>query len=201
VRLYILKEGGSYVIEKTPNGIFADTHVCYVRAGDWYEARARALAHAEALGVDTIGILAGTCELYCRPHWNGKGPQTHHARASAYQLNGMWLYLQRLARRFAHAYVPPLGALRTWESLQKYPWIYECNPVPARCAVYRVGAVLQSVRGDKSGPWGQALCSHGYDSLTVSDYYHHNLGGNVLDESGSAKTWKKAYEHQIHRHL
>lgn len=200
MRLYILKQPEGKTVQQVLADPFDEVHTCFVKGNDWYEARARALAHAQAMGAATIGILVGGCELYQRSHWNGKGEETKPRPIHPYQLNGMWQYMQRLSRRFAHVYVPPLAALRTWDSLTKYPWQYECNPVPACCAVYRVQAVLEAV-GKKTGPWGQALCSEGYDSLTVSDYFHHNLGQPVLDESGSAATWKKSYERAIACHL
>jgi hypothetical protein len=196
VRLYILSTQEGKVVESVRDQVFEGVHVCYVKGGDWNDARARALQHAQAVGAATIGILVGSCELYHRPHWNGKGDPSKHARINPYNLNGMWMYMERLSRRFAHVYAPSLAALRSWESVRKYPWVYECNPVPACCAVYRVQAVLSSV-AKKSGPWGQALCSNGYDSLTMSDFYHHNLGPPVLDETGSATTWKRSYERAI----
>lgn len=201
MRLYVLTTKEGKLVEPLPKSIVANVHVCYVKGNDWYDARARALQHAQAShDTDTIGILVGSCELYFRPHWNGAGPQHEAARMTPFQANGMWVYMERLSRRFAHVYVPPLRAMRDWDSLRKYPWTYQCNPVPACCAVYRVKALEASV-GTKGGPWGQALCSAGYDSLTVSDYFHHNLGGNVLDESGSLHTWERAYERAIRSHL
>jgi hypothetical protein len=64
-------------------------------------------------------------------------------------------------------------------------------------AAYQVRA-LQSL-DNFDVPFGKQLCGNGYDSFTVGDYFYFNHGGPVLDEPGTATTWRAAYERAITR--
>lgn len=181
-----------------PHDIWGASKVTVVNR-DWYGARARAIEHALGRGYTAIGVLCNSIELYYRPHWNGSGPETGLHRACENHTHGMWLYLDRLVKRFGHVYVPSVKAVRSWGSLRKYPWEYSCAPTIPMVAAYQTAA-LQSL-DDLNGPLGRGLCANGYDSLTVSDYFYHNLGELVLDEPGSATTWRASYERAINRIL
>lgn len=157
---------------------------------DWYAARGKALRHAAANGAETAFIAVNHVNLCMRPHWNGLGPETELALLNVNGMHGLWLYLGRLLRRFAHVYVPHRSAMRSWRSLKKYPWRYINNPVLPLVAGYRVKPLLAM---DLDMPFGYDLCRAGYDSLTVSDYFYDPVGPIVFDEIGSANSWDAAY--------
>lgn len=195
VHLYVLCHEGQQVVE-THYPVWGASKVM-VRAGRWYDARAKCIAHALDAGHAKIAIVVGTVYLLHRPHWNGLGERTVVSRMNEYGHHGLWVYVDRLLRRFGHVYVPPLSAMRTWEVEKKHPWRYINNPVIPSVAGYTMQA-LATLR-DHTIPFGKLLCGNGYDSVTISDYYHHNLGDTVLDENGSASTWNQAYERAIDR--
>lgn len=195
IQVYVLCHEGQQIVE-THHTIWGASKVT-VRAGEWYKARAKCITHAAEAGHAKIAIVVGTVQLYHRPHWNGQGEPTVPARLNEFGHHGLWLYLDRLLNRFGHVYVPPMAAMRTHESLRKHPWKYINNPVIPMVAGYTLRAL--SVLAHHKWPIGNQLCGQGYDSLTVSDYFHHNLGHTVYDEVGSATSWSQAYERAIDR--
>lgn len=159
-----------------------------VKGNQWYEARAECFQQAIGSGVGAVGIIVGTVHLYHRhAQQDGiwpSGPNSHH---------GMWLYLERLVNKYGHAYVPPLSWARNHPQHGK-----ELFPTVPMVAAYQTKA-LQSLR-NLDGPVGKLLCGEGYSSYTVGDYFFHNLSTHyVLDEPGSASTWREAHERAIDR--
>lgn len=188
--VYVLAEEGSKIVDN-PEAVWAARRVT-VRGGKWYEARATAFEHAISEGHGSVIIMAGTAELLHRAHWNGNGPETKLTLCSDNDKHGLWLYMDRLTRRFGHVYVPGVGACLPWKTRRTHPWQYINNPTVPMVAAYRTSA-LQSL-SSLDGPLGKLLCGQGYDSFTLSDFFYQPYGGYVLDETGSATTWNQAYE-------
>lgn len=183
IHLYLLTKPNEKVVEQ----VSAVGAANRVKVHDsWYDARAGAIQHAIDNGYDRIAFMVGTVELYRRPC--GYLP----TRATQFDQHGMWLYLDRLTRRYAHVYVPPLA----WAD--RHPgygeWLVPTIPL---VAAYQTAVLAKLSKRDL--PLGQLLCHEGYDSYTVGDYFYHNLGTPVLDEQGSAATWRRAYERAITR--
>jgi hypothetical protein len=167
---------------------------------DWYAARAKAMQHAAASGANYVIIVANHVELAYRPHWNGLGPETVASPLRDTDLHGLWLYMDRLLRRFAHVYVPHIAACRPWKTFKRHPWKYINNPVLPMVAGYRLSSVTPDVVHDET--LGLQLCHRGHDSLTVSDYFYRPLGGLVtLDDFGSHSVWDRAFREAIKEHL
>lgn len=158
----------------------------WVRDRDWYAARAECIEHAIAAGHTCAAIVVGTIELFYRPHGQQPSRMTNNSQ------HGMWLHLDRACKRYGHAYVPPLA----WAARPFGVW---CNPTVPMVAAYQVKA-LQSLHG-LAQPLGKALCHQGYDSYTLPDCFYYNLGDTVLDEPGTATSWKTAYENATARIL
>lgn len=168
----------------------------YVRDGDWYAARAKAFEHAAASGAQKAIIVANHVELLHRPHWNGLGTETQVGPMRDEDLHGLWLYMDRLLRRFAHVYVPHVSACRPWKTFKLHPWPYINNPVLPMVAGYRLCSVTTDVVQDET--LGLQLCQRGHDSLTVSDFFYRPIGGIVtLDDFGSRAMWDRAYNSAI----
>lgn len=169
--------------------VWGGSRVKVRNSGDWYAARARAFEHAIQTGHASVAIMVGTVFLVHKPHWNGLGKRAPGAHCSRSQQHGLWMYLQRLTVRYGHAYVPPVA----WAAQRQLN--HFCNPTIPMVAAYQVRA-LQSLK-NLDMPLGKLLCGQGYDSFTVSDYFYDNLGDTVLDEPGSATTWKATYERAV----
>lgn len=192
--LYVLLQKGHTLAEEY-FPVWGASKLNVATERDWYTTRERCIQHAIDNGHSKIIICAGTVQLFHRPHWNGHGEPDVQYRMPENPQKGMWLYLDRLLNRFGHVYVPPLSACRSWESLKKRPWTYYNCPVIPMVAGYQTKALSELSRLDL--PFGKMLCRAGYDSLTVSDYFYHNHGYDVLDEPGTVDSWSKAYEHAI----
>jgi hypothetical protein len=194
MRVYVLCPEGQRIRTPVPDSI--ESAVCWVKGNNWMDARARALEHGLRTGCATIGITTNGVEYNWRPHWNGKGPQTIAGLCNEHHQTDMWLTMEAWARKHGvgHVYVPPLAALRGWDSMRKYPHEYENNPVPPLVAVYKGWALLEV---DRTGHVGAELCEHAHKSITLGDYFYYDLGKCPLDERGSMKTWRKSYERAI----
>lgn len=176
-----------------------DVSVVAVKGNYWYETRANEFKKAFVQGHQSIGILVHTVELYHRPHWNGQGEETKTHKQSELTQHGMWQYLERLSKRYAHVYVPSLDYCRPWCSHKRHPIRSSNAPTIPLVAVYRLDALAKL--DDLNGPVGLSLCHMGYDSFTVQDFFYHNTGPVVLDETGSATSWQQAYEKSMKRIL
>lgn len=163
-----------------------------VNAGKWYEARATALQHAIDAGHSTVAVMTSDVTMFRRPVGHDL------ISASTFDLHGMWLYLERLCRRYGHVYVPPSAWARHHPAHGAV-----LTPTIPLVAAYQVKA-LQSL-STLEGSIGQYLCSNGYDSYTVGDYFYQSMayrpGQTGLDEIGSAATWHRAYTQAITREL
>lgn len=188
--VYVLAEEGSNIVDP-PEAVWQARRVT-VRQGEWYAARAKAFEHAISEGHGSVIIMAGTAELLRRPHWNGVGPETTLLPCSDNDKHALWVYMDRLIKRFGHVYVPSVRACLPWKTMRKHPWQHLNSPTIPMVAAYRTTA-LQSL-SSLDGPLGKLLCGQGYDSFTVSDFFYQPYGAYVLDETGSATTWNQAYE-------
>lgn len=196
LHVYVLTPEKHQIVE-TYHTLWGASRVVVRNQHDWYDARARCIQHAITNEFDKIVVVAGTVELYHRPHWNGLGEESVAARMSDNGQHGMWLYLNRLLNRYSHVYVPPLSACLSWKAMRTRPWPYINNPVIPMVAGYRVDALTQMT--DHTLPIGQRMCGMGYDSLTVNDYFFHNHGPTHYDEAGTVTSWSKSYERAISR--
>lgn len=187
--LYILTRGASRNLGNEFSPCWGSNQVT-VTDGDWYAARSRCLRHAATNGHDKAVILVDTVRLLHRKHWNGLGEQTKLVETGRIDRHNLWVYLDRLLNRFAHVYVPPMRACRTWESVQAHPCTYLNSPVIPLVAGYQVGVANKA----KHPYIGWHMVRAGYDSLTVSDYFFKDMEYEpVLDESGTATSWNTAY--------
>lgn len=195
--LYVLcPEGHAIVDSPSPVG---PARKVTVQNGDWYQARAKAILHANDQGHKACIIMVNYVNLAHRPHWNGLGEPTSCSAMGPEGKHGLWLYMDRLLRRFAHVYVPPITACRSWKSMRKMPWLYLNSPTLPLVAGYQVRPLLSL---DVRHPFGMELCRRGYDSLTVSDYFYDPVGGEyVFDEFGSATVWDKLYRRAVEARL
>lgn len=164
-----------------------NAHRVWLKPGrpDWYEARSRAFTHAREQGYTHVGIVCSTVQLFRRAHGNEpmlQAPNDQH---------GMWLYLNRLVKRYGHVYVPPLRWARQMESYGEV-----LAPTIPLVAAYQMAGV-DAVHDGVGSLLGTNLCAKGYDSFTVGDYFHFDLAKIELDEYGSAATWRRAYERAI----
>lgn len=177
--LYVLAPKGTQIVED-PAPVHGASRVA-VTGDDWYGARGQALRHALGARVDVALVLCGQVQLYWRPH------DGQPMRANTNHLHGLWYYLERLAARWGHVYVPPLGMAE-----QCGPRRWRNRPVLPMVAAYNLKD-LQAI-DDWDGPLGQALCDAGRDSFTLWDFFYYSFGPNVLHETGSPKTWRDGYE-------
>jgi len=185
MHIYVLVKEGEKILEKYDTAPFRASKLRF--DGDWYKARGDCIRHAIEHGYSTILIIVGSVELHHRQL--RCDPQRMHTRWQG----GLWHYLDRLLCRYGHVYVPPLA----WAKQKKHE--YFLHPTIPLVAGYQVRA-LQTL-DNVDGPLGALLCSNGYDSFTVYDYLHFKPGAPVLDEVGSATTWRKSYERAIARVL
>lgn len=186
MHIYVLLEDGGKLVEKI-HPVWGASKLKFT--GDWYQARADCFEHALDNGHTGICIVSHAVQLYRRPH--GGVPQ--HIPGDNEQ-HGLWLYLDRLLRRYGHVYVPPLA----WSKNKQHE--YFNSPTIPLVAAYQTRA-LQAIEPWNNPAIGFALCGSGYDSFTVSDYFYHNLGKNRMDDVGTASAWRKTYESAIARHL
>lgn len=144
-------------------------------------SRAQAFQHAIDTGEESACIVLGTVQLL----WQAC-QQDKPRYCTEHDLGGLWLYLERLALRYSHAYVAPYG----WPHGG-----YVNQPVIPSVAVYRT----KTLRKLKSleGPIGWNMVEQGYDSFTTKDFMYINPGMPPLVEKGTAKTWSQAYERAI----
>jgi hypothetical protein len=190
--VYVLRVPGESIVTQ-PSAPSEYQRTVKVEGKDWVGARGVALQHAIDEGCRTVAVMVSDVNLYRRPHaYQTLHPSTEH------DMHGMWLYLERLCRRFGHVYVPPTA----WATRHPSHGAMLSPTIPL-VAAYQVKA-LQSLR-TLNAPLGAALCANGYDSFTVGDYFHqcvaHRAGGPVLDEVGSTATWHRAYLNAISKDL
>lgn len=162
----------------------------WVEGGDWFGARAQALQHAIDNGARTVAVMCSDVQLFRRPHGGDlvlQGTNDSH---------GMWLYLERLCKRYGHVYVPPTA----WAA-QHPAWGSLLTPTIPLVTAYQVKA-LQSL-SELHSSIGFDLCSNGYDSYTVGDYFYQGMAVReqrlALDEHGSTASWTRAYLQAIER--
>ena len=166
----------------------------HVEGDDLFGARSWAFQDAIERGERTVGIIVnGTHVLRRSPQSGATFNQTEM------QLHGMWLYLERLAMRYGHVYAAPLSAMRG------IPSYGEVNsPTIPLVAAYQVAALKSLPEMSAFGVVGQMLCSRGYDSYTVGDYFTSNLNRRLatsLEETGTVASWRSAYHTYIARNL
>lgn len=166
----------------------------HVEGEDILGARAWALQDAIERGERTVGIIVnGTSILRRHPQSEATFTQTEM------QLHGMWLYLERLAFRYGHVYAAPLSAMRQMPTYGEV----NCPTIPL-VAAYQVAALKAVPDMTAFGALGQMLCSKGYDSYTVGDYFTSNLNRRAvrdLEETGTTASWRTAYHMYIARNL
>lgn len=181
MHIYVLVEDEGNLVEKI-SPVWGASKLKFT--GDWYRARADCFQHAMEHSHTGICIVSHAVELYRRPH--GGVPQ----RMTSREQHGLWLYLDRLLRRYGHAYVPPLA----WARNKQHD--YFNSPTIPLVAAYQVRA-LQDIKCKHEWSVGWRLCAAGYDSFTLNDYFHNNLGSAGLDEFGTARQWRNDYERAI----
>lgn len=145
---------------------------------DWYWTRQNILDECCRSGQRTVIFVHGHAELYERRH--GGRP----SRITPFGQHGLWLYMNRLLQRFGHVYVPHIG--RANKPAQHYN-----VPCEATVVGYQVAALQKVDTWD--GPLGQKLCSNGYDSFTVNDYFYHCIGSEPFREPGTHESWNRAF--------
>jgi hypothetical protein len=188
MQLYVLAESGRN-IASAPAPMWGASRVT-VTGNNWQRGRASAARHAIEAGHRTFAVMVGTVELYRRPH------QQQPLVATEFDRHGLWIYMMRLAWRFGHVYVPPLQ----WSRVAGKTWEHQNNPTIPLVAAYQTKAVAQLA--DLDAPWGYELCRLGYDSFTLSDYFHWNYAPHgQLDEVGSRDTWHRAYKNSVRKLL
>ena len=191
MHIYVLVKEGEKVLEKYDTSPFRASKLRF--DGDWYKARGDCVRHAIEHGYPSILIIVGSVELWHRQL--RCAPQRMHTRWQG----GLWHYLDRLLCRYGHVYVPPLAWAKQTDKRLLRQEDFILNPTIPLVAGYQVKA-LQSL-DNLDMPYGALLCANGYDSFTVYDYLHFKPGAPVLDEVGSATTWRKSYERAIARVL
>lgn len=190
MHIYVLVKEGEKIVEKYDTTPFRASKLRF--DSNWYTARGDCIRHAIENGYSTIMIVVGSVEFWHRQL--RCDPQRMHVRWQG----GMWHYLDRLLCRYGHVYVPPLAWAKQPKRILKQE-DFILNPAVPLVAGYQVRA-LQTL-DNIDGPLGALLCSNGYDSFTVYDYLHYKPGVPVLDDVGSATTWRKSYERAIARVL
>lgn len=188
--IYILQSREEKLVAP-PQSISEVGRRVWVEGSDWFGARAQALQHAMDNGARTVAVMCRGVQLYHRPPGS-------LALQDANGDYGMWLSLERLCSRYGHVYVPPTA----WAA--RHPeWGSLLTPTIPLVAAYQVKA-LQSLSGLRTSV-GLCLCSNGYDSYTVGDYFYQSTAARghrlVLDERGSVSSWTRAYLQAIERTL
>lgn len=195
MKIYILKKPKEKVMDYESVG-FLDTHEITVKGGDYYEARKEAFRHAHEHQRDRFMVIVNGTLVLHRPHWNGVGTGPLTRVATANDMHGLYHYMNRLLGRFGHVYVPYVD--RHKQNPQE--WHYLNSPTIPVVAGYQTKAL--SELGDFGSTTGFRLCSAGYDSFTVSDYFWRDADSlntvmDTLDEYGSGPKWEGAFQRGI----
>jgi hypothetical protein len=144
---------------------------------DWEYTRSKIQHAAIATGSRSFILVNGNVELFEKRHGDAQA-----SRLTERNQHGLWLYMERLLKRYGHVYVPHLST----------PFMTNFNyPTNGMVVGYQTAA-LQKL-DDLYGPIGRQLCRAGYDSFTVSDYFYYPLGDEVFKEVGTHATWQAAY--------
>lgn len=191
MHIYVLVKEGEKPVEQYDTRFFRMTKLTF--DGDWYKARGDCIRHAIEHGHAAICIVVSTAELHHRQLQ--MPPQRMHKRWQG----GLWCYLDRLLCRYGHVYLPPFAWAKQTNGRLLTKDDFILRPTIPLVAGYQVKALQELDNVD--GPLGALLCTKGYDSFTVYDYLHYKPGAPVLDEVGSATTWRKSYERAIARVL
>lgn len=184
MHLYVLVPEGGDIVDKIEPA-WGASKLRY--SGDPYVARGDCIRHAIEHGHKRICVMSSSVMLMHMRCGDAKPARM------ATRTHGLWTYLDRLLDRYGHVYVPPVA----WAKQKNHEYIL--NPTIPMVAAYKVSALESLDNYDM--PFGQLLCANGYDSFTLKDYFYYNTGPTVLDEPGSAFTWRKAYERAINRFL
>lgn len=191
---YLCKPGQDPVYElSNPLG---ESHVVRVRGdADWYAARARALEHAAMSGAGRCLVVVGharpTQVLRTAPRDRRSLATTQPIVPSHLTDHALLTYLDRLLRQYAGAVlVPPYGATRHLPG----GWA-EQIPSVAMVAGYSIPAAMTCDYEDRALEYSMVV--KGYRVLTLSDYGFDQFGDTVLDTTGTATSWKKAYENAL----
>lgn len=166
-----------------------------VPGGDYYAAREHALRRAIREGEDRVLVVVNRVQLLHRPGWNGLGPEPFTRHATAEDLHHLWHYINRLLGRFGHVYVP-----HVYRAKHRVPeWPYLNSPTIPLVAGYRIDALKSLGGSDFGSNLGFRLCSAGYDSFLLSDFFWKDRDMeesvmDALDDYGTRAGWQGAYE-------
>jgi hypothetical protein len=172
----LLPHGTKAVEVISPIGDFKTAHIV---DDNWEEVRERIFMACCMAGRRSVIFINGHCELY------EKRLSTEPSRITQFGQHGLWVYMNRLLKRFGHVYVPPLFE---WRDEPKH--YYNC-PTDGMVVGYQLAAIQKL--DEWYGPLGQRLCAAGYDSFTIRDFFYRQLGPGQFPETGTHTSWSKAF--------